>query len=165
MIAGLGANCFCLVCHSKSVWNFNLANNIKQWKLAKALIFHMRILSGMTFSIVTLTLELYLFFKKNFNFANNFRTVSARALIFHMNIHCDKILLLVLNIKTQTFDQFLKKKNWHWSYLLKNKILELPNCIFSFFVTKSFYSCYQNNCHYDHDHIWNWPLWGAFVFH
>ena len=31
------------------------------------------------------------------------------ALIFHMNIPCDKIFLLVLNILTLTFNQFKKK--------------------------------------------------------
>ena len=39
---------------------------------------------------VTLTLEFDPFYKKNFNLANNFWTVGARALIFHMNIPCDK---------------------------------------------------------------------------
>ena len=38
---------------------------------------------------VTLTLEFDLLFK-NFNLANNFWTVSTRALIFHMSIPCDK---------------------------------------------------------------------------
>ena len=56
----------------------------------------------------------------NFNLANNFWTVSPRALIFHMNIPCDKIcpnvmnipsdkiFLLVLNLLTLTFDLFFK---------------------------------------------------------
>ena len=35
--------------------------------------------------------------------------VSARALIFHMNISCDKIFLFVLNLLTLTFDQLLKQ--------------------------------------------------------
>ena len=42
---------------------------------------------------VSLTLEF-----ENFNLANNFWTVSARAFIFLMNIPSDKIFLLVLNI-------------------------------------------------------------------
>ena len=41
------------------------------------------------FDPVTLTLEFDPFFE-NFNLAYNFRTVSARALIFHRSIHCDK---------------------------------------------------------------------------
>ena len=44
----------------------------------------------------------------NFNFANNFWTVSARALIFHMSIPFDKTFLLVLNLLTLTFDLFFK---------------------------------------------------------
>ena len=44
----------------------------------------------------------------NFNLANNFWTVSARALIFHMSIPCDKTFLLVLNLLTLTFDLFFK---------------------------------------------------------
>ena len=43
---------------------------------------------------VTLTLEFDLF-SENFNLANTFWTVGARALIFHMSISCDKIFLLV----------------------------------------------------------------------
>ena len=41
------------------------------------------------FDPVTLTLELDPFFE-NFNLANNFWTVSAGSLIFHMSIPCDK---------------------------------------------------------------------------
>ena len=63
------------------------------------------------FETVTLTLEIDPFFE-NYNFANNFWTVNARALIFHMSISCDKTFLLVLvNLLTLTFD-FL---NWRWS--------------------------------------------------
>ena len=55
-------------------------------------------LSGGTisFDTVTLTFEFDPFFIENFNFANNFWTVSARALIFHMSIPYDKSFLLVL---------------------------------------------------------------------
>ena len=77
--------------------NFNLANNF--WIVsARALIFHMSIPCDKTFPWVyhyflscdlTLTLEFDLLFK-NFNLANNFWTVSARALIFHMSIPCYK---------------------------------------------------------------------------
>ena len=41
------------------------------------------------FDTVTLTLEFDLFFE-NYNLANNFLTVSARALIFNMSYPCDK---------------------------------------------------------------------------
>ena len=43
----------------------------------------------MIFDPVTFALELDLFFE-NFNLANNFWTVSARALIFHISIPGDK---------------------------------------------------------------------------
>ena len=64
-IEGLGAYFFCHVCHSvipNLFETFTLLITFNQWKLAKAFIFHMRILSGMTFSkyifdYVTLTLE------------------------------------------------------------------------------------------------------------
>ena len=42
------------------------------------------------------------------NLPNNFWTVSAKALIFHISIPCDKIFLLVLNLLTLTFDLFFK---------------------------------------------------------
>ena len=56
---------------------------------------------------VTFTLAYYCF--KSNNLAKNFWTVSARALIFHMNIHCDKIFVLVLTFFTLSFEPFLKK--------------------------------------------------------
>ena len=55
------------------------------------------------FILVTLTLEFYLLFE-NFYLANNFWTVSARALTFHMNFH--KICLFEIKLLTLTFDQF-----------------------------------------------------------
>ena len=59
--------------------------------------------SGFTiFDTVTLTLEFEPFLK-NFN---NILTVSARALIFHMSIPCDKTFPRVLNLLTLTFDLF-----------------------------------------------------------
>ena len=57
---------------------------------------------------VFLTLKFGLLFKK-FNLANNFLTGNSRVSIFHMNISCDKIFLLVLNLLTFTFDLFSKK--------------------------------------------------------
>ena len=69
------------------------------------------------FDLVTLNLEFDLLI-----LANNVWIVSARALIFHINIACDKIILLVLNLLTMIFYQF-----WYWHYFWKkNKILELP---------------------------------------
>ena len=44
--------------------------------------------------LVTLTLEFDLF-SKNFNLANNFWTVSARVLLFHLSIFCDKFFLWI----------------------------------------------------------------------
>ena len=61
------------------------------------------------FDPLTLTLEFDPFFK-NFNLAHYFGIVSARALIFHMNIPCDEIFLYLLNLLVLTFDQFNKKK-------------------------------------------------------
>ena len=71
-------------------------------------------------------------------------------MIFNMNIPCDKIFLLVLNVLTLIFYQYFKKC-LHWSYLLKNKILELPYCTWPFLVTRSFY-WYQNICPCDLGH-------------
>ena len=56
---------------------------------------------------MTLTLEFNLLFE-NLNITYNIWIGSARALIFHMSIPCEKILLLVLNLLTLTFDHFLK---------------------------------------------------------
>ena len=61
------------------------------------------------FCLVTLTFELSLLFE-NHNFANNFSTLSVRVFIFHINIPCDKVFLLVLNFLTLTFN-LLKKIN------------------------------------------------------
>ena len=116
---------------------------------AKALIFHMSISSN-----ITLTLQSGLRFEY-FDVVNKIWIVRSRTLIFHMNIACDKIFLLVLNLLTLTFDhlfKFLKKKN---------KILEFPYCTWSFLVTISFY-WYQNICPCDLGNLWNWPLSGAF---
>ena len=120
-----GAYRFCPVCHSvilsfcPPLWNFNLANNF--WTVsARALIFHMsipcdknngthwKILSVGTiiFDPVTLTLEFDPFFE-NFNLANNFWKLSARALIFHMSIPCDKTFPWV--------SLFLTLWLWPWS--------------------------------------------------
>ena len=58
---------------------------------------------------MTLTLEIDLFFE-NLKVADNFSTVSARAMIFCINIPFDKIFLVVLdvNILVLIFDFFLE---------------------------------------------------------
>mgnify|MGYP003688589931 CR=1 FL=1 len=61
------------------------------------------------FNLMTLTFEFDLLFK-NFNFAANFWIVIARAFIFHMNIPCDKIFVLVLNLLTFDFWPVFKKR-------------------------------------------------------
>ena len=71
-------------------------------------------MGSIIFYPVTLTLEFDLLFK-NFNLANIFWTVSARALIFHMNIPCDKTfpwmpLLLTVTL-TLEFDLLFKNFN------------------------------------------------------
>ena len=101
--------------------------------------------------LVILTLEFGVLFK-NFNLAHNFWRVRARDLIFHMNISCDKIYLLVLNFLTLIFDQLKKKDIGH--NFQKIKYLELPYCTWSFLMTRSFY-WYQNICHCDLGHLWN----------
>ena len=80
------------------------------------LIFHISIPCDKTFlwvplffDTVTLTLEFDPFFCENFNLANYFWTMSARALILPMSIPCDKTFLLVLNLLSLTFDLFFLK--------------------------------------------------------
>ena len=76
--------------------NFNLAYNF--WTVsARALLFHMSILSVSTiiFDPVTLTLKFDQLKIENFNLANNFWSMSARALIFHLSIPCGKTFPLV----------------------------------------------------------------------
>ena len=63
---------------------------------------------------------------ENSYFVNTNAIVSANALVFHMNIPCDKVFLLVLNILTLTFDHFLKSILNILSN--KNRILELRYC-------------------------------------
>ena len=67
---------------------------------------------------VTLNLELDLFLEHWYStwqdpyvHTNIFSTVSAGVFIFHMNIPCDKIFLLVLNLLTLTFVIFSKDHN------------------------------------------------------
>ena len=60
------------------------------------------------FYSVTLTLETGLRFEY-FDPVNKIWIVSARALVFHMNIACDKIFVLVLDLLTLTFDHLKKK--------------------------------------------------------
>ena len=67
---------------------------------------------------VTLTLKFNPFFK-NFNLANNFWTVGARALRFHMNIPCDKSF--------QYVPLFFTLWPWPWSltHFLKTWTLQI----------------------------------------
>ena len=96
------------------------------------------------FDLVILTLEFDPFFE-NFNLANNFWTVISRALIFHMNIPCDKTFPLKPLFLTM----------WPWprclTYSLKTLILlktfepwvlELWYIIWVFLVTRTFRGCY-----------------------
>ena len=55
----------------------------------------------------------------NFNLANNFGTVSARALIFYMNIPCDKTFLLVGTI--YLYPLILDFDPFFWNFNLANK--------------------------------------------
>ena len=82
------------------------------WKLFMIRPFH----GYHFFATVTLTLEFDLLFE-NFNLANNFWTVSARALIFQMSIPYYKTFLWV--------PLFLRHLLWSWSltYLLKTLTL------------------------------------------
>ena len=66
----------------------------------------------------TLTLESDPFFE-NFNLANNFWTVSARALIFHKNISCDKTIPSVI--------LFLTLWPWPWCFAIFFKNFNLAN--------------------------------------
>ena len=82
------------------LWIYNLADTF--WTVsARSLIFHMNIPCDKTFPWETIIFDpVYLtlefdpfFFFENFNLANNFWTVSAKTLIFHMGIPCDKTFL------------------------------------------------------------------------
>ena len=85
-----GAYCFCPVCHSVLLSEtLTLLITFEQWVF-------MSISRDKTFLWVPLFLTLWPWpwslthFFENFKLANNFWTVSARALIFHMSIPCDK---------------------------------------------------------------------------
>ena len=71
-------------------------------------------MGSIIFYPVTLTLEFDPFFE-TFNLANDFSTVSARALIFHMNIPCDKTIpwvpLFLPCVLTSEFGPFFKNFN------------------------------------------------------
>ena len=57
-----------------------------------------------SFELLTLTLEFDLLLE-NFNFAYNFRTVSARASIFHTTSPCDKTFGGTIFFNFVTFDK------------------------------------------------------------
>ena len=139
---GGGAYCVCPVC----LWKFILAYEFEQWVLELwcftwifSVIWHFR----WYHYFLLCYLDLDPFFE-NFNLANNFWTVSARAFIFLMNIPCDKIFLLVLNHIALTFDLFFKKK---LTLVITSKklILELSYCTWAFHLTRSSY-LYQDIC-------------------
>ena len=73
---------------------------------------------------VTLTLESDLF-SENFNLANNFSTVSVRLFVFHRNITCEKIFLLVLNLLI-----YLLKIN-----VIHNKVINIKAFILHMSIT------------------------------
>ena len=79
-------------------------------------------MGAIIFYPVTLTLEFDPFLK-NFNLANNFWTVSPRALIFHMSILCDKTFPLV--------PLFFTLWPWTWSMTHFFKTLTLLNNFWS----------------------------------
>ena len=87
-----GVYCFCPVCHSVLISEtLILLITFEQWVLELwyfTWVFLMVIpfRGYLFFATVTLTLEFDLLFEKFVNIANNFWTVSARALIFHMSI-------------------------------------------------------------------------------
>ena len=63
------------------------------------------------------------------NFSNNFWTVSARAVIFHMNIPCDKTIIFYPVTLTLEFDSFFENFNfannfWYftWVFLVVRSI-------------------------------------------
>ena len=93
-----GAYCFCPVCHSVLFSEtLTLLISFEQWVLElwcfTWVFLVIRPSRGYHFFYpVTLTLEFDLLFE-NFNLAYNFWTVTARALIFHMNIPCDWVFL------------------------------------------------------------------------
>ena len=78
--------------------------------------------------------------------------MSARDLTFHMKIPWGGIFLLVL-------DLYFDLDFWP----SRNKILQLPFCMWLFLVIASF-NWYQNICPWDLGDIWSWPLWGHLYF-
>ena len=132
------------------LWNFNLAYNFEQWVLElwyfTWVFLVMRPFHGYLFCPVTLTLEFDPFFE-NFNLSYNFWTVSARALIFHMSISCDKTFQWVPLFMTL----------WPWPWSLTNFLKTLTflitfekwvlYCTWTFLVTRSSY-WYKDICHY-----------------
>ena len=91
-----GAYCFCPVCHSV-ILSSSLNLTFEPWVL-ELCDFTWEFLVIRPFRmyhyILPLTLEFDLFFE-NFYIANNFWTVSGRALMFHMSIPCDETFPLL----------------------------------------------------------------------
>ena len=87
--------------------NFNFVNNLNSECLSFYISHEYFLWSDISmgtiiFVLVTFTLEFDPFFE-NLNLADNFRKVSARSLIFHISIHCDKTFpwfhYFLINIK------------------------------------------------------------------
>ena len=101
---------------------------------------------------VTLTLEFDLF-SENFNFANNFWIVSARALLFHMSIPCNKtfpwVPFFLSCDLTLEFDPFLKPLNLLITF--EQWLLELWYFTWVSFVIRPFrgYHLFFT--------LWTWP--------
>ena len=91
--------------------NFYLNSNFSTVS-SRSLIFHNMFLVKWIFRgyqhilPTTLIFEFGLLWK--FNHFNNFSIAIARVFLFHKNIPCDKLFLLVLNFLTLTFDLYFK---------------------------------------------------------
>ena len=119
-----GAYCFCPVCHSVRLSEtLTLLITLKQWVLEFCyfiwVFLVIRHFHGYHY-FLTCDLDLGVWpslFFYNFNLAYNFSTVSARALIVHMNIPCDNTFPWI--------SLFFPLWPWPWSLTHFWKILEL----------------------------------------
>ena len=99
---------------------------------------------------------------ENFNLSYNFLTVSVRVLIFHMSIPCDKTFPWLPLFFT------LWPWLWVWPIFLKTLTLLITFeqwVLVLYHMSISNEHWYQDICPCNRDHLWNWPLSGAFVFH
>ena len=110
-------------------------------------------------------------FSANFDLAIHFWTVSARALIFHMSILCDKTFPWVTTSFTLTLEFDIFSENFSlainfWTVTANALIFHLSTtCDKTFLQIPTFLYWYQGICPCELCHLWNWPLSGAFVFH